>query len=528
MTEALAASILFTILSLLALLVLSAKRANERASQLRQYVTTILAIQTVLTLVMTAVITISGEASSSLTLGAAASVAAGLGLYIDGVSILMLTMVSVIGFVVSRFSIRYLQGEATQGRYFRWLGFTLGAVSMMVVAGNLLQFFAAWVMTSLGLHQLLLHYRHRPAAHRAAWTKFAISRIGDVFLIAALILTFQSFGTFEIRVLLQRAQELIGGSQATVLQHAIGWLIVCGAVTKSAQFPFHTWLPNTMETPTPVSALMHAGIVNAGGFLIVRTSPMVALAPEALATLAVIGAFTACFAGVVMMTQPSIKRALAYSTVAQMGFMMLQCGLGAFSAAMLHILAHSFYKAHAFLTSGSVIARTAGTSAGSAEPKPASRHGLPLALAALLPIIALGGLSYGLNYNLAEKSGGLVLAFLLCLALTTWGWRLLQRPEQVSVATAIAGVFGLCLAYVACFLCVDFVVASAIAEVPGSAVTQFIMFDICLAFAALFFLHVLVARGKTPGWTETWRVHASNGFYIDALYQRWFGAFAKP
>ena len=283
-----------------------------------------------------------------------------IGMYFDGATGLMLMLVSFVGLVVCRFSIRYLDGEAMQGRYFRWIGFTVGAVSLMVVAGNLLLFFVAWVATSFGLHQLLLHYGHRVAAHRAAWTKFAISRLGDAFLIGALVLTFNMFGTFELSELFSQVNDVVSTSQITGGHAAIGWLLVLGALTKSAQFPFHTWLPDTMETPTPVSALMHAGIVNAGGYLIIRMSPLVALAPSALMTLAVVGAFTACFAGVVMMTQPSIKRALAYSTIAQMGFMMLQCGLGAFAAAMLHILAHSLYKAHAFLSSGSVIAQSDG------------------------------------------------------------------------------------------------------------------------------------------------------------------------
>jgi len=133
---------------------------------------------------------------------------------------------------------------------------------------------------------------------------------------------------------------------------AICLLLVGVAMLKSAQFPFHSWLPDTMETQTPLSALMHAGIINAGGFLIVRLSPVVSLSPVALNTLAIVGAFTAIFASLVMMTQASIKRMLALSTIAQMGFMMLQCGLGAFSIAVLHIVAHSLYKAHAFFIVG--------------------------------------------------------------------------------------------------------------------------------------------------------------------------------
>ncbi len=254
--------------------------------------------------------------------------------YYDGVASLMLALVSFVGWVICRYSIRYLDGEATQGRYFRWTAFTIGAVSLMVISGNLLMFVATWVMTSLGLHQLLMHYGHRPAAKRAAWTKFTISRIGDAALVAAIVILYSEFKTLDFAELFAVAGSL---ASVTPAMHVAGFLLVAGAVTKSAQFPFHTWLPQTMETPTPVSALMHAGIVNAGGYLIIRTSPLVSLTPSALTTLAIIGGVTACFAAVVMLTQTSVKKSLAYSTIAQMGFMMLQCGLGAFSAAMLHI-----------------------------------------------------------------------------------------------------------------------------------------------------------------------------------------------
>ena len=239
------------------------------------------------------------------------------------------------------------------------------------------------------------------------------------------MLTFRSFGTFEFQQLFSEVEVVAATSQVAASQAAIAWLLMLGAITKSAQFPFHVWLPDTMETPTPVSALMHAGIVNAGGYLVIRVSPLFALAPESLLTLSLIGAFTAIFASVVMMTQSSVKRALAYSTIAQMGFMMLQCGLGAFSAAMLHIIAHSLYKAHAFLTSGSIVSQSR-TTAGAALPVP-SRTAATATLigAAAATITTYIAILFALGVNLDDKPGGFVLAFILLLALTTWGWQLL-------------------------------------------------------------------------------------------------------
>ncbi len=196
-------------------------------------------------------------------------------------------------------------------------------------------------------------------------------------------------------------------------------LLVFGAITKSAQFPFHTWLPLTLETPTPVSALMHAGIVNGGGYLMIRMSPLVGEVPWAMTTLAIFGAVTACYASVVMLTQTSVKNFLAYSTIAQMGFMILQCGLGAYPAAMLHIIAHSLYKAYAFLNSGSVIKERGSMRGVNVALLPPSFPKM-LACGAVLASCLIGALTL-LQIDITTKPGGLLLGFILCMALRI-GW----------------------------------------------------------------------------------------------------------
>jgi NAD(P)H-quinone oxidoreductase subunit 5 len=296
-----------------------------------------------------------------------------LGIWFDPLAAVMMLLIGLIGLVITRYSLRYLDGEPTQGRFLRWLGFTLGAVLLLVVSRNLLMLAGAWMLTSFGLHQLLTHYPHRPGALTAARKKFLISRIGDALLLAALWLTYVQFGSFEYADVFA-ALDAADGTGAVPL---IGVLFVLGAMTKSAQFPFHSWLPDTMEAPTPVSALMHAGIINAGGFLVLRLSPLISRSQAALDSLVLVGAFTALFGAAVMMTQTSIKRSLAYSTIAQMGFMMLQCGLGAYSAALLHIVAHSLYKAHAFLSSGSVVEGAAPIGAESAPGRRRRRTAVP-------------------------------------------------------------------------------------------------------------------------------------------------------
>ncbi len=524
--EIVACLLLTTILGLLAFALVPSRFANSNQRIVRQCVT---AISAALFLVagILAVIYIAGNGKPlKVALIPPGGTGDGIGIYYDGATSLMLVMVSFVGFIVSRFSIRYLDGEASQGRYFRWLAFTLGAVSLLVIAGNLLVFMGAWVMTSLGLHQLLLHYRHRPAARRAAWTKFAISRLGDVFLTVAIVLIAKTFGTLEFSSLFEMAKQLTP-SELTINHTAIGWLLMLGAVTKSAQFPFHTWLPDTMETPTPVSALMHAGIVNAGGYLIIRMSPLVVLAPSAMLTLATIGAFTACFAGIVMMTQPSVKRSLAYSTIAQMGFMMLQCGIGAFSAAMLHILAHSLYKAHAFLSSGSVVAQSQAAR-GATFAQPSLRTSIAcIVAAALTTVIGYYSINQALGLELFAKSGGLVLAFILCLALTTWGWRLLSSGQPTTALAGFAGVLSLILIYVASYLAVDMVVAGSLPNFASSSTAPFVIFGIALAFCFLFALHMLVYGRRRSEWLEPLWIHAANGFYVDALYRRVYSSIDR-
>lgn len=277
-----------------------------------------------------------------------------LGVHFDTLSAVVLVLVAFLLGVVARFSTHYLDGDLAQGRFTKWLLLTGGSVLALVISGNLLQLVLAWIATSLSLHQLLVFYPHRPGAVLAARKKFLISRLGDLGLLVVLVLVYREFHTWRFSELFAAAGQLheahgAGTSSATGL---IAILLVAAAMMKSAIFPFHSWLPDTMETPTPVSALMHAGIINAGGYLIIRLHPLVTLSPGALSTLALFGAFTALFGSLVMLTHASVKRSLAFSTVAQMGFMMLECGLGAFSLAVLHLVAHSLYKAHAFLTSG--------------------------------------------------------------------------------------------------------------------------------------------------------------------------------
>ncbi|MFN0055784.1 MAG: proton-conducting transporter membrane subunit [Planctomycetales bacterium] len=446
-----------------------------------------------------------------------------LGIHYDNLAAVMFLLISFIGCVIVHFSRRYLAGEQTQGRFLAWVGFTLGAVLLLVVSRNLVMFTGAWMLTSLGLHQLLTHYADRPAAILAARKKFVISRLGDLMLLGALALTYQSFSTLEYSALFEAARAWQAtGAPVDATTSLIGTLFVLGAMTKSAQVPVHSWLPDTMEAPTPVSALMHAGIINAGGFLVIRLSPLVSLSHLALDLLAVVGGVTALIGGLAMMTQTSIKRALAYSTIAQMGFMMLQCGLGAFSGALLHIVAHALYKAYAFLNSGENPARD-WTAAAQGDPGITTvrdRWLLPLAGGAALAICL--GFSTLLETLLPDRPGTLVLELVLVLALTQLLWNAWRSWRWPVAAAGLASAAALCLSYHASYFLMDRLLAGSVAHkvVASWRIDILLQGTIMAGFVALF---VLLAAREIPAQSPLFRrfyVHALNGFYVDLAAHR--------
>jgi NAD(P)H-quinone oxidoreductase subunit 5 len=444
----------------------------------------------------------------------------GLTIYFDVVTAVMLLLVSFLGAAVALFSRNYLAGDPDQGRFFKWLSITVGCVLLLVAAGNLALFALAWIATSLSLHKLLTFYPERTAARLAARKKAYISRLGDICIVAAIVMAWRHFGTLDYDALFAAAS---GGKVAGLPSTA--FLLVAGAMLKSAQFPFHGWLPDTMETPTPVSALMHAGIINAGGFLVIRFSPLVTLSPAALDLLAVVGAVTALFGSLVMITQTSVKRALAYSTIAQMGFMMLQCGLGAFALALLHIVAHSLYKAHAFLSSGSVIAQ-----ARSKGASPAKRYlgipGMAAAFGIALGLTVAGALLAGQTPWKDPASFGLALILTIALAQLLWNWWSVNGTAG-GIFTGIAVGCGLSLLAFALHLGAKTLVGSAVVAAPESNV----IWPLAIA-APLAFLLVGARVFLPPSWVTTpfgraVFVHAYNGFYLSTLAHRILGGFRK-
>ncbi|HUQ05390.1 MAG TPA: NADH-quinone oxidoreductase subunit L [Kofleriaceae bacterium] len=271
---------------------------------------------------------------------------------LDIVSSAMFVLVSTLALVVVRYSRSYLAGQRGLDRYARNLLLTVTSVTVLVTSNHLAVLVVAWFATDVGLHQLLTFYRTRRQAIIVAHKKFLLSRLADACFVASIVMIGLEVGSLQIDVLNDYARA--SGEHTPTLQLATV-LLVFGVLLKSAQIPFHGWITQVMEAPTPVSALLHAGVVNIGGFVMIRMAPFMDQATLAQSILVGVGLFTTIVASLVMTTRVAIKVVLAWSTIGQMGFMLVQCGLGAWHLALMHLLAHSLYKAHTFLSAGSVV-----------------------------------------------------------------------------------------------------------------------------------------------------------------------------
>ena len=275
-----------------------------------------------------------------------------LGLMMDSLTAVMLIVVTVVSLMVQIYSQGYMHGDPGYHRYFAFMSLFTGSMLGLVLADNLLFLYVFWELVGLCSYLLIGFWFHKPAARNAATKAFLVTRLGDFGFLAAILSLYFNAGTFDIAELHSLAiAGTLGG--AVLTWAAIG--IFSGAVGKSAQFPLHVWLPDAMEGPTPVSALIHAAtMVAAGVFLVARTYPLFAHSVEAVTTVAVIGGFTAIFAASMGLVMTDIKRVLAYSTISQLGYMMLGLGTGGVAIGIFHLFNHAFFKALLFLGAGSV------------------------------------------------------------------------------------------------------------------------------------------------------------------------------
>lgn len=414
-----------------------------------------------------------------------------LGLRFDVTGAALVAMVTLVGGAVLRFSQNYLDGDARQGAFLGGLHLTLATVILFVLSANLLTFALGWVAMSLTLHKLLVFYPDRPAARLAAHKKFLLARLSDAALLLAFLCLYRITGSLDMADI---AARLPAAAPFDVTLVAL--LLVVAAVLKSAQFPVHGWLIEVMETPTPVSALLHAGVVNAGGVLLLRFSDVLMQSPLAQGLLVLLALGSIIVGSLAMMAQNSVKAALAWSTVAQMGFMLLQCALGAFGAALFHILAHAAYKANAFLSAGTL-----------SDKKPVQER----SVAALFPLAALAGLSLTLLAT-GTLSASLLVTLLAAMGVVT----VLEARRPLILTVVTAGMVALALL--------------------GHGVIERLLGETSLSVSPLLATvtvagMVILCIGQwlalsAPRWPPVMAlyVHLKNGFYINT----WLNRSAQP
>ncbi|MBB3329577.1 NAD(P)H-quinone oxidoreductase subunit 5 [Halomonas campaniensis] len=428
--------------------------------------------------------------------------AAPLGLYPDGLAVWMALLISFLGGVLLRFADGYLQGDEGRARFLPWCLVVLASVMLLVFTHHLLVMLVAWVGVSLALHHLLTLYPERVEAQRAAWQKFAVSRLGDLALLAAVLLIYHHYGSFELPVLLAAAEASTGEGWALP---AASVALALAALCKCAQLPLHGWLMKVMEAPTPVSALLHAGVINLGGFIWLRLYPLFdGLTPGHLLLIA-IGGTTAIVAVLTMLTQASVKHALAWSTCAQMGFMLFEIGLGAYTLALVHLLAHSLYKAHSFLASGRTV-RAARCSR--LTPAPSRERLLMAGLA--------GGTAAGVLLAWPELvSHNPVLGALLVLAV---GGALLGMPAGLGLRQRLA-LAAMALALVPLYALLHALVSPALplAAEPLSPASALLGAAMLMALVGLALAVTL--RPHHPA-VVRWRIHFRQGLYAHLPLER--------
>ena len=456
---------------------------------------------------------LGGPATSPL-LGAGG---VGLSARTDIVSVSLTLTVAFVGWVVLRFSRIQLDGEPAQARFMSGLSATLACVVLVVSAGNVVQLAVAWTCVGIGLRGLILFRPDRPRARRAARKKLASSVLGSLALVLALAVLWRGYGTTDIAALSLAAR-------AGVVPDGL-WIAAAGlalaAILKSALIPAHGWLTEVMEAPTPVSALLHAGVVNAGGFLLIRFADVLLLAPGVLAVLALIGGFSALAGAAVALTQPSVKTALAWSTCAQMGFMVLQCGLALFPLALLHIVAHSLYKAHAFLASGGAVRQVASIRRPGPVAAP-SVGAVVRAFAIALAVYLAVWLLFGLVVKSAQAAAlGMILifgtAYLIAQGLAGAAPRALAwRVVAISFAATVGY-----------FVFQSAATALAAGTLPAPPAPDGLVWAV-MVLAVGSFAIAAFAQATFPLWAghpaaAGLRVHLLNGLYLSALTDRLLG-----
>lgn len=446
----------------------------------------------------------------------------GLSIRIDALSITMFTMISLLGFIIIRFSHTYLEGDSRQNIFMARLATTIASVQMLVLSGNIAQIVVFWSITSICLHYLLVFYRNRPQAIAAARKKFIVARLGDLSLLIAFAIIYVELGSGDLNYIFDYFSQY----EHTVYTLIASVFLVLAALLKSAQFPSHGWLIEMVETPTPVSALLHAGLLNAGPFLMVRMSFLMNDSFVGSVLLILVGGITAIYASTIFLTQPSVKVALGYSSIAHMGFMLLFCGFGVYTAAILHLVAHSFYKAHAFLSSGSVVDVVRAQKVSLPKRKGKIER---IVASFILTTIIYFGVAYIVGVELEADFTLMATGIIIVMGLT-------QIIIPIFDAkTSFSSLLKSCLMVAAVtfsFFTLEHLTHQIlIQEVPSNIQPDFgikmIVSFIVLLFGIVILIQSIAPRIKKTDFVKRLGIHVRNGFYLNVFFDRFIGALEK-
>ncbi len=418
----------------------------------------------------------------------------------------MLVLISFLAVVITRYSHSYLGGEPGQRRFLSALMTTFGFSAAVVIAPRLDLLLLAWVLSSVSLNALLLYFPDRRAAKMAAHKKFLVSRTAEALLLIGIGVLYRSYGTLNIAAL-NHAVSMEPRHGLAVLVFSL--CLAVAVILKSAQLPLHGWLIQVMEAPTPVSALLHAGIVNLGGVLLIRLHPFLDAEASTQFLLTASGVITLVIAGVLMLTRVSIKVRLAWSTCAQMGFLLAECGTGLYGLALLHLLGHSLYKSYLFLSSGSVV-QAYGEDVSVGEVRMLRRARVWPRVASLL---ILGGAFWGVHSVVANTAYDVEPIALAVLAVGV--------APLLAVGLEEEGLLGSAVVRIGCLLVLYEALHRYFSSVVSSDDNRHWMVPALFGFAMVL-LYVLQIVVRTCDARRMWRVRiwAFHGFYLDEIFTR--------
>ena len=466
-------------------------------------------------------------------------------------SSILVPYVAILGLVIRKYATKYMWDEAGYKRFFILLNFIFSAIYLLVMSNNLIVLTVAWQLMSIALYLLItFNVESNSAIKNGGWTMI-VHKMADLLFIIAVVLTYRTFDSFELTTLSEKWIMLSeAGEISDPMIYIIGFLFLFAAMMKSAIMPFHLWLPYTSEAPTPVSALMHAGVVNVGGILLNKMAFLLLLTPAVLNVAFIMGLITAIGASILMLAVADIKRSLGYSTVGQMGYMIMEVGLGAFSLAIYHLMVHGIFKASLFLESGSLInmARKAPNVAKrlsyelfwEEKPQYNSKNMFRIiAIFTILPVFLFIGVKIALTGKLIFDASIMILAF-------AWltGTQLFLSFFEVNKANSFKVVFALIGSFILVLFTYEFVGLALehylygeygkrffeVATENVNIIMSILMLTFILAIGLLFTYkqhNVNVPIGKKTPNKKKWRYYkflAKEG-YISDIYVKYFKIF---